>query len=640
MKSILKTFAAALFLFPAALSAQTLDELAAGLSGGIKGEKPLKMAVLTFPYVDGFNSSGSRIVQERMLTALAGNDKFNLLERGLLHKVLEQKKLEMSGLFDESTGSELGRMLGVDAVLTGTLLDINDSETEVNARIIDSGSGEVLASGKAVLKRIWSDKVELPRPIFIPTQLPDVPDVKAPAAVFLEGGYDDIDTLEKYDEAVKFDKGRSAPRLKEEKWRQFALVSDKHSGMALKRAQEWADYAVELDKAEELRKRRLEAMQKDYQVLKRYLALEVVTRRQKADWAEKFMETYGAGNIYAAEVTAYLPTVCVDPKTHLYGFCYRDGTVLIKHKYLFASLFQEGLAPVSHFDGNGYIDKDGKEVIPPKYQLALNFSEGLGPVELNDKWGYIDKKGNVVIPFEYGWVSPFSEGLAYVGLKGKVGYIDRKGKAVTPLKYHMANPFSDGRGMVVIKEKGKYRSGFVDKSGKEVIPVIYDNAWPFSEGLSAASLDKGGDSGNFFMDRQGVRVFDFYGSSFSEGLSCAMKGNWGFMDRNGETVIPYKFGQCNSFSEGLAAVNMEMYSGKWGYIDRNGRQVIDFKYDEAEMFSEGLAPVKMNGKWGYIDRQGGVALPFRYEEAGRFTNGTAYVTIKGRGMHIDRWGNF
>jgi len=634
----LKIAAAAVLFLPACLPAQSVDDLALGLSARIKTEKRLKLAVLTFPYVDGFNSSGSRIVQERMLTALAGNDKFNLLERGLLYKVLEQKKLEMSGLFDESSGSELGRMLGVDAVLTGTLLDINDSETEVNARVIDSGTGEILASGKAVVARIWSDKVELPRPIFIPTELPDVPDVKAPAAVFLEGGYDDIDTLEKYDEAVKFDKGRAAPRLKEEKWRQFALVSEKYSGMALKRAREWADYAEELDKAEELRKRRFEAMQKDYQVLKRYLALEVVSRRQKADWAEKFMETYGTGNVYAADISGYLPTVCL--KDGLAGLCYRDGTVFIERKYRVIRPFHEGLANAAVND-HGYIDKDGKEVIPFKYQLATNFSEGLAAVELNGKWGYIDKKGTTVIPFNYDNAGLFSEGLASVRVKEKWGYIDKRGKLVTPLKYHLAHPFSDGRGLVVIKEKGKSLHGFVDQSGKEVIPAIYNGAKPFSEGLSNAHIVSGDNYEYFFMDRQGIRVFEFSGWAFSEGLACVLReNNFGFMDRNGENVIPYKFGLCNSFSEGLAAVSMGGASRKWGYIDRRGKPVVDYMYDNVTEFREGLAAVKLKGKWGYIDRQGSVVLPFKYELAGEFNNGIAVVELKGRYAHIDRWGNF
>ena len=75
----LKITAAAILFLPACLAAQSVDDLALGLPARIKAEKTLKLAVLTFPYVDGFNSSGSRIVQERMLTALAGSDKFNLL---------------------------------------------------------------------------------------------------------------------------------------------------------------------------------------------------------------------------------------------------------------------------------------------------------------------------------------------------------------------------------------------------------------------------------------------------------------------------------------------------------------------------------------------------------------------------------
>ncbi|MBK8352585.1 MAG: WG repeat-containing protein [Saprospirales bacterium] len=43
----------------------------------------------------------------------------------------------------------------------------------------------------------------------------------------------------------------------------------------------------------------------------------------------------------------------------------------------------------------------------------------------------------------------------------------------------------------------------------------------------------------------------------------------------------------SGFSEGLAAVEL---NGKWGFIDENGNRVIpSFKFDEVNSFSNGLA---------------------------------------------------
>ncbi|MBM4386253.1 MAG: WG repeat-containing protein [Deltaproteobacteria bacterium] len=44
--------------------------------------------------------------------------------------------------------------------------------------------------------------------------------------------------------------------------------------------------------------------------------------------------------------------------------------------------------------------------------------------------------------------------------------------------------------------------------------------------------------------------------------------------------------------------------GKWGYIDKKGAVVIPFRYEEARDFENGKARVKTGGKWIYIDGDG------------------------------------
>ena len=46
-----------------------------------------------------------------------------------------------------------------------------------------------------------------------------------------------------------------------------------------------------------------------------------------------------------------------------------------------------------------------------------------------------------------------------------------------------------------------------------------------------------------------------------------------------------KYDAGRNFSEGLALVNL---NGKWGYVDKIGREVIPFKYDKAYDFSKNL----------------------------------------------------
>jgi TolB-like protein len=116
-----------------------------------------KIAVLGFPYHNGYVSSGSSIVQERLTTFLAQTGRVELVERNLLDKIMEEMSLEISGIIDENTTKELGRVLGVGGLVTGTLNDIGSKKTEVNARIIDVQTGRILTASRAKIKRTWPD---------------------------------------------------------------------------------------------------------------------------------------------------------------------------------------------------------------------------------------------------------------------------------------------------------------------------------------------------------------------------------------------------------------------------------------------------------------------------------------------------
>ena len=76
--------------------------------------------------------------------------------------------------------------------------------------------------------------------------------------------------------------------------------------------------------------------------------------------------------------------------------------------------------------------------------------------------------------------------------------------------------------------------------------------------------------------------------------------------------------------------------GKLGYIDKEGNLVIDFRYDTATSFSEGLASVTEGEKSGYIDKEGNPAMEERFDEAAPFARGRAFVRDDGRWGVLDR----
>jgi len=109
--------------------------------------KKTKIAVLDFQ-VQGRQQDGSdmgKIVAEWFITALVQEGRFDVIERRLLEKVIEEQKIGVSGLVDESSASKLGKVLGAKIVITGTVLEFQNV-LEVNARILEVESSSIIAA--------------------------------------------------------------------------------------------------------------------------------------------------------------------------------------------------------------------------------------------------------------------------------------------------------------------------------------------------------------------------------------------------------------------------------------------------------------------------------------------------------------
>jgi|LSQX01.1.fsa_nt_gb hypothetical protein len=115
---------------------------------------------------------------------------------------------------------------------------------------------------------------------------------------------------------------------------------------------------------------------------------------------------------------------------------------------------------------------------------------------------------------------------------------------------------------------------------------------------------------------------------------------YGYIDPNGEVVIPPRLGQANPFREGLAAVQE---GGLYGFVDKSGAYVIEPQFQYADGFSEGMARVVLDkwGKDGYINRSGELIVPPRFTTARRFSEGLAAVRDEqGRWGYIDKSGDY
>ncbi len=106
-----------------------------------------KIAVLDFVLQgEGYETKDmGTIVAEWFITALVKDGRFDVIERGLMNKILGEQKLVMTGVVDESTATQLGKLLGVKVIISGTVLKLQNV-LEINARIIDVESASIIAA--------------------------------------------------------------------------------------------------------------------------------------------------------------------------------------------------------------------------------------------------------------------------------------------------------------------------------------------------------------------------------------------------------------------------------------------------------------------------------------------------------------
>jgi TolB-like protein len=106
-----------------------------------------KIAVLDFQLQgEGFETKDmSKIVAEWLITALVKEGRFEVIERRLLRKVLEEQKLVMSGVVNEESATQLGKLLGVKVIISGSVMRFQNI-MEVNARIIDVESASIITA--------------------------------------------------------------------------------------------------------------------------------------------------------------------------------------------------------------------------------------------------------------------------------------------------------------------------------------------------------------------------------------------------------------------------------------------------------------------------------------------------------------
>ena len=129
-----------------------LDVVADQISNELLGARKKTVAVIPFTDLNGNNNDFGKLLSEELVARLVRTGRFNVMERQMLSRILAEQKLQASGLFDDDSAIKLGRLLGVEALVSGTLSDL-DPQVIIHARVISSESGQIFGVASASVRK-------------------------------------------------------------------------------------------------------------------------------------------------------------------------------------------------------------------------------------------------------------------------------------------------------------------------------------------------------------------------------------------------------------------------------------------------------------------------------------------------------
>lgn len=130
----------------------SLQDLSRKLSAQLVEKDVEKVAVVGFTDLNGYKSALGDFISEEVVTALIIAGGFDVVERRELDRVLSEQSGYSDGIFDRSTTAELQKLLGIDALITGSITNLGRS-VKINARAISVETAKAFAAASISLQK-------------------------------------------------------------------------------------------------------------------------------------------------------------------------------------------------------------------------------------------------------------------------------------------------------------------------------------------------------------------------------------------------------------------------------------------------------------------------------------------------------
>lgn len=168
---------------------------------GQSGEDMPTLAVLDLrdggsvgPDAQDLSSLGTGLAM-MLTTEMMRNPRVNMVERDQIRALLDEQKLTLSGMVDESTAIKVGKLVGAQYMLFGTYVDLF-SKLRIDVRVVEVETGRVRRAQEVTDQRekLFDSVTTLAQRLFRdldltpPSQMPPAPPIPARAALLFSQG--------------------------------------------------------------------------------------------------------------------------------------------------------------------------------------------------------------------------------------------------------------------------------------------------------------------------------------------------------------------------------------------------------------------------------------------------------------------
>lgn len=132
-----------------------ISNISSQITTSLPSGKTTTVAITDFNDLQGKVTMLGRYIGEELITSLFQSKRVKIVERSQLEKALEELKFNATDLVDPDAAQQLGKVVGAEAIVTGTLSDIGRL-IKLNSRIIKVETGEVIGAASAQIIKSMS----------------------------------------------------------------------------------------------------------------------------------------------------------------------------------------------------------------------------------------------------------------------------------------------------------------------------------------------------------------------------------------------------------------------------------------------------------------------------------------------------